>query len=100
MLANLNVQHKAIDADLLSETDREAMLAELRAVNPSCPFPTTVVMAGPSACAPRSTTSTLGRRISVETYFPGFGGMRDDPGLYGGLRDGFEYREGINKGHG
>ena len=26
--------------------------------------------------------------------------MRDDPGLYGGLRDGFEYREVINKGHG
>ena len=57
-------------------------------------------MAGPSACVPRSTTSTLERRISVETYLPGFGGMRDDPGLYGGLRDGFEYREVINKGHG
>ena len=43
MLADLNVSHQAIDADLLSGTDREAMLAELRAVNPSCSFPTTVV---------------------------------------------------------
>ena len=33
MFANLNVPHEAIDADLFSGTDREAMLAELRAIN-------------------------------------------------------------------
>lgn len=43
MFADLDITHEAIDADLLSGAEREAMLAELQAINPSCSFPTTVV---------------------------------------------------------
>ncbi len=43
MLKDLEVAHEIIDADLLEGPERERMLAELRAVNPSCSFPTVVV---------------------------------------------------------
>lgn len=40
MLTDLHVKHEFIDADLLFGDEREALLAELRQINPSCSFPT------------------------------------------------------------
>jgi len=43
MLKDLRVKHEVVDADLLEDPEREAMLAALREVNPACSFPTVVV---------------------------------------------------------
>lgn len=43
MLKDLEVAHEVFDADLLEGNERERTLAALRAVNPSCSFPTVVV---------------------------------------------------------
>lgn len=43
MLKDLGVVHEVVDADLLSDGEREAMLEELRRVNPSCSFPTITI---------------------------------------------------------
>jgi ferredoxin-thioredoxin reductase catalytic subunit/glutaredoxin len=40
MLTDLEVEHEAVDADLLYSDDRAALVEELRAINPSCSFPT------------------------------------------------------------
>ena len=40
MLADLNVNHEFVDADLLFGEEREALLSELGQINPSCSFPT------------------------------------------------------------
>lgn len=43
MLKDLEVAHSFVDADLLVDQEREHLLAELGAINPSCSFPTTVI---------------------------------------------------------
>jgi ferredoxin-thioredoxin reductase catalytic subunit/glutaredoxin len=43
MLTDLEVPHQFDDADLLPEDQRQVLLAELRAINPKCSFPTTIV---------------------------------------------------------
>jgi ferredoxin-thioredoxin reductase catalytic subunit/glutaredoxin len=43
MLGDLGVTHEYVDADLLADTERETLVAELQAINPQCSFPTTVV---------------------------------------------------------
>jgi ferredoxin-thioredoxin reductase catalytic subunit len=43
MLADLNIEHRVIQADLLGDEERQAMIAELKKINPSCSFPTVVV---------------------------------------------------------
>ncbi|MBB5348674.1 glutaredoxin [Desulfoprunum benzoelyticum] len=40
MLTDLNVAHESVDADLLFGEEREALVSELRRINPSCSFPT------------------------------------------------------------
>lgn len=40
MLKDLDVTHEFVDGDLLVDQEREAFLAELRLLNPSCSFPT------------------------------------------------------------
>nr|WP_321465353.1 ferredoxin-thioredoxin reductase catalytic domain-containing protein [uncultured Desulfobulbus sp.] len=43
MLKDLNVAHEYVDADLLDDPEREALLDELRPLNPSCSFPTITI---------------------------------------------------------
>lgn len=43
MLTDLEVEHEAVDADLLVSDDRAALVEELRIINPSCTFPTVQV---------------------------------------------------------
>jgi len=43
MLDDLGVAHDYVEADLLADAEREALVAELQAINPQCSFPTTVV---------------------------------------------------------
>ncbi len=43
MLKDLEVAYEFVDADLLFGDEREAMLEELRLVNPSCSFPTITI---------------------------------------------------------
>lgn len=43
MLTDLAVPHRAIEVDLLTGDEREAAVNALRAVNPQCSFPTTVI---------------------------------------------------------
>jgi glutaredoxin len=43
MLTDLAVPHRAIEVDLLTGDEREAAVEALRAVNPQCSFPTTVI---------------------------------------------------------
>lgn len=43
MLVDLGAVHEYVDADLLADAEREALVAELQAINPQCSFPTTVV---------------------------------------------------------
>ena len=43
MLKDLDVPHEFVDADLLEDVEREALLDELRPLNPSCSFPTIVI---------------------------------------------------------
>lgn len=43
MLSDLGVPHEVAEADLLANEEREAQLTELRAFNPKCSFPTTVI---------------------------------------------------------
>lgn len=43
MLKDLGVAYEFVDADLLFGEEREAMLRELRQVNPSCSFPTITI---------------------------------------------------------
>lgn len=43
MLNDLGVVHDHVDADLLADAERDALVAELQAINPQCSFPTTVV---------------------------------------------------------
>ena len=43
MLTDLAVTHRAIEVDLLEGDEREAAVNNLRAVNPQCSFPTTVI---------------------------------------------------------
>jgi ferredoxin-thioredoxin reductase catalytic subunit len=43
MLTDLGVAHRAIEVDLLAGDEREAAVNDLRAVNPQCSFPTTVI---------------------------------------------------------
>jgi ferredoxin-thioredoxin reductase catalytic subunit len=40
MLTDLNVAYESVDADLLFGEEREALVSELRRINPSCSFPT------------------------------------------------------------
>ena len=40
MLRDLDVPHEFVDGDLLEGQERDALLAELRLLNPSCSFPT------------------------------------------------------------
>lgn len=40
MLADLDVDHQYVDADLLEGDERQDLLDELRAINPQCSFPT------------------------------------------------------------
>lgn len=40
MLSDLGIEHEVVDADLLDSDERAALVEELRAVNPSCSFPT------------------------------------------------------------
>ena len=41
MLSDLEIPHQFKDADLLQGTERQELMAELRAINPKCSFPTT-----------------------------------------------------------
>ncbi len=43
MLEDLEIEHRAIQADLLSSTEQQQVIAELKKVNPSCSFPTVVI---------------------------------------------------------
>ena len=43
MLKDLDVPHEFVDADLLEDQEREALLDELRPLNPSCSFPTITI---------------------------------------------------------
>jgi ferredoxin-thioredoxin reductase catalytic subunit/glutaredoxin len=43
MLKDLGVDYDFVDVDLLFDEEREAMLEELRQVNPSCSFPTITI---------------------------------------------------------
>lgn len=43
MLTDLKVAHEFVDGDLLEESEREALLDELRSLNPSCSFPTIAI---------------------------------------------------------
>lgn len=43
MLQDLEVAHAFVEADLLTDREREALLSELRALNPLCTFPTIVI---------------------------------------------------------
>lgn len=43
MLTDLKVAHEFIDGDLLEDREREALLDELRLLNPSCSFPTIAI---------------------------------------------------------
>jgi len=43
MLRDLEVPHESVDGDLLAGQEREAMLAELRLLNPNCSFPTITI---------------------------------------------------------
>ena len=43
MLKDLGVVYEFVDADLIFDEEREAMLKELRQVNPSCSFPTITI---------------------------------------------------------
>ena len=43
MLNDLEIPHAFVDADLLEAAEQDTVLAELRAVNPQCSFPTVVV---------------------------------------------------------
>ena len=40
MLTDLQIEHEAVDADMLVEDERTALVDELRQINPSCSFPT------------------------------------------------------------
>ncbi len=40
MLADLEIEHEAVDADLLESEQRAGLVEELRQINPSCSFPT------------------------------------------------------------
>jgi len=40
MLTDLKIQHEAVDADMLVDDERTALVDELRQINPSCSFPT------------------------------------------------------------
>lgn len=43
MLNDLEVAHEFVDGDLLEDREREALLNELRPLNPSCSFPTITI---------------------------------------------------------
>jgi len=43
MLKDLNVPHEYVDGDMLEDLEREALLDELRSLNPSCSFPTITI---------------------------------------------------------
>jgi ferredoxin-thioredoxin reductase catalytic subunit/glutaredoxin len=43
MLNDLEIPHEFVDADLLADQERDALLSELGAVNPQCSFPTIVI---------------------------------------------------------
>ena len=43
MLRDLDVPHEFVDGDLLEGQERDALLAELRLLNPSCSFPTITI---------------------------------------------------------
>jgi len=43
MLRDLDVPHEFVDGDLLASQEQEALLAELRLLNPSCSFPTITI---------------------------------------------------------
>lgn len=43
MLTDLKVAHEFVDADLLEDRERGALLDELRPLNPSCSFPTITI---------------------------------------------------------
>lgn len=43
MLFDLTVAHRCIEADTLTDTERETALEELKKVNPHCSFPTVVI---------------------------------------------------------
>ena len=40
MLTDLKIEHEAVDADMLVDDERTALVDELRQINPSCSFPT------------------------------------------------------------
>lgn len=40
MLTDLQIEHEAVDADMLVDDERTALVDELRQINPSCSFPT------------------------------------------------------------
>jgi len=43
MLEDLSIEHLGIQADQLSETEKEKVVQELKKVNPRCSFPTVVI---------------------------------------------------------
>ena len=43
MFNDLEIPHAFVDADLLEGEEQDTLLAELRAANPQCSFPTVVV---------------------------------------------------------
>lgn len=43
MLEDLNIEYRAIEADLLADNERQEVIDELKKLNPACTFPTVVV---------------------------------------------------------
>lgn len=83
MLASLGVAHQFVDADLLEGTEQEALLDELRELNPLCSFPT--IRIGEQVITGykiQEIKETIGVRTEVDELFDRLRGINEPKGYY------------------
>ncbi len=83
MFDDLHIEHTCIQADELSDSEKEAVIAELRKLNPKCSFPTVVVdgqvITGYRA---QEIKETVGIRTEVDDLFDTLRKINESKGYY------------------
>lgn len=83
MLADLDVAHEFVDADLLFGEEREALLTELRQINPGCSFPTIDIDGRViTGFKVQEIKETIGIRTKVDDLFDGLRKVQEAKGYF------------------
>jgi ferredoxin-thioredoxin reductase catalytic subunit/glutaredoxin len=83
MLADLDVAHEFVDADLLFGEEREELLSELRQINPSCSFPTIDIDGRViTGFKVQEIKETIGIRTKVDDLYDGLRKVQEAKGYF------------------